>query len=450
MKKIVLFALILTFFASEIEAQRKVSIAFNSRSIPNKKEGVSMFVDIRLDSANNDAALTVDYLINTKTDGSGTDVSTSEFEGYNSPNSIAFNLGDTTKRVSFRPILDGITEGNDTFYFIINSVNSPNSKVLPNFTRIVVLDSSGTPPPTPGRPTASIGTIRGTGTIPALMDSFRVVRGVVYGKNSRTNVYRNLSVCDGTGCIGIFSAKLYGGYMPVGGDSIYLSAKVAHFNGLGQMELGAVGDTIYKIASVSPKAAVTVTVLDETSESKLVRLQNLTLTGTNPTWTAGSFSLSMNDGSKTHTIRIVNDTNRISTPNLILTGKKYSVTGLGSQFDNATPPTTGYQLVPRTSADIVEESGGSITGGKNGLTMEIYPNPTSEFAIVSYNASKFESVKLSITDLTGKVIFSESYRAKLGENQFKIDHLTSLPSGNYYVTMGNSDAELSQKLSIAH
>jgi hypothetical protein len=238
--------------------------------------------------------------------------------------------------------------------------------------------------------------------------------------------------------------------MPVGGDSIYLSAKVAHFNGLGQMELGAAGDTIYKIASVSPKAAITVTVLDEISESKLVRLQNLTLTGTNPVWTSGSFSLSMNDGSKTHTIRIVNDTNRISASNLILTGKKYSVIGLGSQFDNATPPIAGYQLVPRTSADIVEEAGGSIIGGKNGLTMEIYPNPTSEFAIVSYNASKFESVKLSITDLTGKVIFSESYKAKIGENQFKIDHLTSLPSGNYYVTIGNGDTDLSQKLSIAH
>jgi hypothetical protein len=450
MKKIVLFTLVLSCFASEIEAQRKVSIAFNSRSIPNKKEGVSMFVDIRLDSANTDAALTVDYLINTKTDGSGTDVSASEFEGYNSPSAIAFNLGDTVKRVSFRPILDGITEGNDTFYFIINSVNTPHNKAMPNFTRIIVTDSSGTPPPVSGRPTASIGTIRGSGTIPALKDSFRVVRGVIYGKNSRTNVYRNLSVCDGTGCIGIFSTKLYGGYMPVGGDSIYLSAKVAHFNGLGQMELGAAGDTIYKIASVSPKAAITVTVLDEISESKLVRLQNLTLTGTNPVWTSGSFSLSMNDGSKTHTIRIVNDTNRISASNLILTGKKYSVTGLGSQFDNATPPIAGYQLVPRTSADIVEEAGGSIIGGKNGLTMEIYPNPTSEFAIVSYNASKFESVKLSITDLTGKVIFSESYKAKIGENQFKIDHLTSLPSGNYYVTIGNGDTDLSQKLSIAH
>ena len=450
MKKIILFTLIITLFTSKIDAQRKVSIAFNSRSIPNKKEGLSMFVDIRLDSANNDAALTVDYLINTKTDGSGTDVATSEFEGFNSPNSIAFNLGDTTKRISFRPIVDGITEGNDTFYLIINSVNTPNSKALPNFTRIIVTDSSGTPAPISLRPSASIGTIRGSGTIPALMDSFRVVRGVVYGRNSRTNVYRNLSVCDGTGCIGIFSTKLYGGYLPEGGDSIYLSAKVSHFNGLGQMELGTAGDTIYKIASSTQKPAVTVTVLDEVSESRLVRLQNLALIGTNPTWTSGSFSLSMSDGSKTHTIRIVNDTNRMSASNLILTGKTYSVTGLGSQFDNAIPPTTGYQLVPRTSADILEGAGGSIIGAKNRLSMNIYPNPSNEFAIVSYNASKLESLKLCITDLSGKTIFSETYQAKLGENQYKITQLNTLPSGNYNVTIINSDSELTQKLSIVH
>lgn len=78
--------------------------------------------------------------------------------------------------------------------------------------------------------------------------------------------------------------------------------------------------------------------------------------------------------------------------------------------------------------------------------VEIYPNPISDFATISFNSDDAENISVSIIDLTGRVvknISSENFQT--GENKINID-LTELKSGIYFCLIKSNDTYKTIKL----
>jgi hypothetical protein len=202
-------------------------------------------------------------------------------------------------------------------------------------------------------PTRTIPQVRGmntAGVLDSLNKQCKLV-GTVLGVNTQTATTGNVAftIHDGTIGFGVFSpATSNHGYTVNEGDVVRVIGKVDQFNGLGQLR----ADSIKIISTgASLPAPKTITAIGETTESDLVRMNNVTVV--NPAqWTnAGSgFTVDVTDGTNTIQLRIDADVNLYSQPAPVGT---FDVIGIGGQFDNSSPFTAGYQLLPRYIQDIV-------------------------------------------------------------------------------------------------
>jgi len=84
----------------------------------------------------------------------------------------------------------------------------------------------------------------------------------------------------------------------------------------------------------------------------------------------------------------------------------------------------------------------STFSDENGIV--VYPNPASNFALISL-PKNIESYKIEITDLLGKIIFSEEVKAKV--NEYKID-LEGYKDGIYFVKVTNEKIKKSFKIIV--
>lgn len=80
----------------------------------------------------------------------------------------------------------------------------------------------------------------------------------------------------------------------------------------------------------------------------------------------------------------------------------------------------------------------------NMLLDELYPNPSSDFVTVAFR-NQGENHRLTLTDMTGKVIFSEN----TGENTYTI-HKDQLAPGIYFLKTTNTRGEYSVKKIMFH
>lgn len=147
--------------------------------------------------------------------------------------------------------------------------------------------------------------------------------------------------------IGIFSSAKNYGYAVKEGDLIAVRGKIDQFNGLLQMAL----DTVILLGGINQLIEPdVVNTLNETTESQLVRIMNLTLK--DPTqWkgTGESVNITVTDGIREFVMRIDNDCD-LSTKQA--PGYNFNLTGIGGQFDSSSPYLEGYQIFPRYSQDI--------------------------------------------------------------------------------------------------
>lgn len=174
--------------------------------------------------------------------------------------------------------------------------------------------------------------------------------GLVYGRNFGVTGNRlQFTLIDETGGIGLFKNV---NDLPIQlqeGDSIRAIGTVNHFNGLSQLTL----DSVFRFASNRPlKAPVPVSSLNESTESDLVKLEGFQLV--NPaSWpaspTGSGFTVKIRKGATELDLRIDNDCDLFGSP--APTGY-LNIIGIGGQFDNSVPRNSGYQLLPRSAADI--------------------------------------------------------------------------------------------------
>jgi 2',3'-cyclic-nucleotide 2'-phosphodiesterase (5'-nucleotidase family)/DNA/RNA endonuclease YhcR with UshA esterase domain len=212
--------------------------------------------------------------------------------------------------------------------------------------------------------TLTIAQIRGNdnGGLPDSLGVYARTTGIVMGFNKRPGglEFTIFDPASNRG-LGLFRAtNVTPSYNVREGDLIRVIGSVAHFNGLAQINL----DSLVLLDSNQTLPAVeVVTALNEYTESRLVRINNLTLV--NPSqWpvpgTGGSGrTVQVTNGTATYDLRIDNDVNLYGTAAPV---GPFDLVGLGGQFAPSPPHTTGYQLLPRYSQDLIQVSYGQITG----------------------------------------------------------------------------------------
>lgn len=203
-------------------------------------------------------------------------------------------------------------------------------------------------------PTYSIQTVRGANAYEGGgADSNHVVcklTGVVYGRNIGATGNRvQFTIRDASGGIGLFKNVNDLPLQLNEGDSIRAIGLINSFNGLAQITV----DSVRRLATNRPlQQPRLVNQLDESTESDLVRLEGWQLSNPAawPSFPSGSgFTVKIKKGSAEIDLRIDNDCDLFGAP--APTGY-LNIVGIGGQFDSSIPRNSGYQLLPRSMADI--------------------------------------------------------------------------------------------------
>jgi DNA/RNA endonuclease YhcR with UshA esterase domain len=174
--------------------------------------------------------------------------------------------------------------------------------------------------------------------------------GIVYGQNIGVTGNRlQMVLRDQTGGIGLFKNTNDLPIQIFEGDSIRAIGTINNFNGLSQITV----DSIKKLGPFRPiRDPRIVTSLDESTESDLVKLEGFTLSAP-ASWpatpTGSGFTVKIKRNNVELDLRIDNDCNLFGAP---APSGYFNVVGLGGQFDNSIPKSSGYQLLPRNADDI--------------------------------------------------------------------------------------------------
>jgi len=222
------------------------------------------------------------------------------------------------------------------------------------FVDYVALSNPPAPAVDPYYPIATINTEDATGVADSL-GVFAFTSGTVVGIDLDGNNGVSFTIVDmSTGTqegMNIYNFNDVSGYVVTEGDSILVHGDIRQFNGLTQLFPDSI--SIISTGNAIP-APIVVTNLDETTESRYVSIPT--------TWvslsTSGSFSsnISLTNGTDTITMRIdsdtdINDSLTASTP--IIPGDSIcGLFGIGGQFDNSAPRTSGYQIFPMRWSDL--------------------------------------------------------------------------------------------------
>jgi hypothetical protein len=63
--------------------------------------------------------------------------------------------------------------------------------------------------------------------------------------------------------------------------------------------------------------------------------------------------------------------------------------------------------------------------------LHIFPNPTHNYFEISYRSSERGEAVIRLSDISGRIIFSEQYALNIGENNFSYDVRSSAKRGIY-------------------
>ena len=229
--------------------------------------------------------------------------------------------------------------------------------------------------------------------VPDSLNVYCKVIGVVHGvdmQGSATAV--SFTVHDGTEGLGTYSSvATVASYVVTEGDEVRIVGSIGHFNGLLQMYVDSV--TVLSTGNATQTPTV-VTALGESTESELVKFENMTMV--DPTqWGSGSsgYNIDITNGNDTIVMRIDADVDLYGAP--APTGM-FDVVGIGGQYDFSAPHFDGYQLLPRYQADIMTSTG--VAAVKLSIS-EIMAGSNS----TAYNADWFEIHNYgdSAVDLSG-------------------------------------------------
>lgn len=286
-------------------------------------------------------------------------------------------------------------------------------------------------------PSYTIAQVTGENATSGVADSVGVtcsLTATVYGFNWRPNGMSFWLIDDTNNGINLFRATGNAGYTVQQGDKITVRGLIGQFNGLIQMTV----DTAIKISSnnqlVNP---LVVQKPDESTESKLIRINNLTLTDpaqwTTGVGTGGFTVTATNPAGDIITIRIDNDCEAFNAPAPL---PNFHLTGIGSQFDNSNPFTDGYQISPRFNSDIevfvdAEEPGFASQ-------VRVWPTPATDVLNI-YTETAFDQIVISNAQ-------GQQIRTIQAPSSYEKVSMESLSTGMYFVRFEKDGAFWTTKI----
>lgn len=228
------------------------------------------------------------------------------------------------------------------------------------------------------------------------------LQGTVYGVNIQ-NAQGGLQfvIMDATGDNGItvFKGNANYGYTVQEGDGVTVRGTIAQFRGLTQI----VPDTLFKTSSNNALVNPT-TVLhpDESTENRLIRINNLHVIDSTQVGPAGVSILAISDSNPNDTILVRID-NDVDLYNLGFDDQApFNVVGLGGQFDTQDPLIHGYQILPRYVNDISPVT--AVNEPWFARHVRLSPNPSSDVLRIESLGQRFD--RFTVRNATGSAISS--------------------------------------------
>jgi DNA/RNA endonuclease YhcR with UshA esterase domain len=259
-------------------------------------------------------------------------------------------LGTDTLTFSMTIVNNTIQNPNKNITFTIDSV-AGSTVVGPLNSKVVTIVDNDIP-----IPTYTISQVTGIDA-QGVADSLGVMcrlHGIVLGVDMSgvSSPALQFTIHDGVRGIGVFASAVRAlPYVVQEGDSVRLIGRIAQFRGLTQMEPDSI--VLLSTGNALPVSPVVVTALGESTESELIRINQVTIVDPSQ-WTGlgSGFNVDVTDGTNTYVMRIDNDVDLFSLP--IPTGV-FDVVGIGGQFNPTVQPPllSGYQILPRYQADII-------------------------------------------------------------------------------------------------
>ena len=252
-----------------------------------------------------------------------------------------------TLTISITLVDDVFTEGDEHIDFILDNVGSGLMIGTVDSTRFTIIDNDIV------IPTYTIPQIKGQDAN-GVSDSAGVyckLNGIVLGVNTQSSSTGNVAftIHDGTVGYGVFSpSSANHNYRVNEGDIVRITGTIGQFNGLAQINADSIAVVGTGATLPTPN---TIVAMDESTENDLIRMNNVMVV--NPAqWTnAGSgFNVDITDGTNTLQLRIDADVDLYSQPCPV---GIFDVVGIGGQYDNSSPYTSGYQMLPRYIADVI-------------------------------------------------------------------------------------------------
>ncbi|PWH86739.1 T9SS type A sorting domain-containing protein [Brumimicrobium oceani] len=176
----------------------------------------------------------------------------------------------------------------------------------------------------------------GVGT--AVGDSVRLI-GVVHCQNFSSSGYDITLIDANNDGITLFSPTYINGYIPTEGDEIEVEGVITQVNGLIQIKPDNISVLQQGAALQSPTLT---SVLNETTESQFVRLENLELVNGETMWPANG-NIEVTNTIDTFTVYITGASALAGTPTPVI---NFHLTGIGKQDDASSPFDSGYQIYP--------------------------------------------------------------------------------------------------------
>jgi len=283
---------------------------------------------------------------------------------------------------------------------------------------------------------------------PADSGTVVAVTGIVYGPNSYPTANGDVFMLRGqTLSIKVYSSGTFG-YSINTGDSVLVIGTSSTYHGNAEIDLSYTSgvDTIIKLASGGiVDTPLVVSSIAEGNESQLIQINNVNMS-TQTGWTVPHTKHSFN----VHVGSIYLFVDSFMSPDLwnlsaAPTGV-YNIIGFGTQYSSSYPYSGGYSLEPRSLADFVQVTTG-ISEISN-LTAAVYPNPASTKLTVTFSYDKEEAYTLRVTDLTGRVVYSETGTTENGDNTLVLN-TANYSNGLYILDLRTTDKSLVTKINIS-
>jgi phosphatidylserine/phosphatidylglycerophosphate/cardiolipin synthase-like enzyme len=161
------------------------------------------------------------------------------------------------------------------------------------------------------------------------------------------------------------------------GDEVTITGTITHFNGLTEMEnvttdaKPSTGNAVVPIVVSIPDLLADGKDGDEKYESRLVRLNGVTVNTQAWTVSGSGVNYKLSDGTNEIDVRIDNDVPFAGEP---APGGSFDIVGVISQYQRNSPFVGGYQLMPRLGSDI-------IASGPRLLSAPVQQRPTETDAV---------------------------------------------------------------------